>query len=155
MRFLGIAFFVLCVLVGVVYFSPSYELGRESKKELERGNFQEAYTLAMQALKEDPYNRLAYSIENQSKQRLNIQKFLEDSKKNQESAFEVLRNGSLTAEEFLRLGWMVEEFQRGYRSLLILNQPNAQEKEQLEKYQQWFDVLKGRLGEVKQAKNAK
>ncbi|MBX7490766.1 hypothetical protein [Helicobacter turcicus] len=155
MRFLGIGVALLCALVGIVYFSSSYQLGREANRELEKGNFKEAHTLALEALKEDPYNRLAYGVENQSRQRLNIQKFLENSKENQENAFGILKDGSLSPEEFLRLEWMVEEFKRGYRALLILNQPNDKEKEQLERYSQWFESLSSRLEEVKQIKNAK
>ncbi|MCI5969475.1 hypothetical protein [Helicobacter sp.] len=155
MRFLAVGIILLCVLVGIVFFSPSYKLGREANRELERGNFKEAHSLATQALQKDPYNRLAYGVESQAKQRLNIQKFLTDSKENQESAFKVLKDGSLSPEEFLRLEWMVEEFQRSYRMLFILNQPNDWEKEQLHQYKQWFDSLKKRLEEVKQVKNAK
>ena len=155
MRFLGISVVLLGVLIGIVFFSPSYQLGREAEQELEKGNFKEAHTLAAQSLQKDPYNRLAYAVESQSRQRLNIQKFLEGSKKNQESAFEILKDGSLTTEEFLRLKWITEEFLRNHRTLLILNQPNHQEKEQLEQYKNWFESLKNRLEEIKQKKNAK
>ncbi|WDL74511.1 hypothetical protein IP360_06660 [Helicobacter winghamensis] len=155
MRFLGIGIFLLCVLIGIVFFSPSYQLGREANKELENGNFKEAHTLATQSLQKDPYNRLAYGVESQSRQRLNIQKFLEDSKENQKIAFGILKDGSLTPDEFLRLQWITDEFLRNYRTLLILNQPNDREKDQLEQYKQWFESLKQRLEEVKQTNNAK
>ena len=153
MRFLGIGIALICLLVGIVYFSTSYQLGRDAEKELEKGNFQEAHTLAMQALEEDPYNRLAFAVANQAKQRLNVQNFLKQSKENQQDAFNILKDGSLSPEEFLRLEWMVEEFNRSYRGLLILNQPNEKEKEQLEQYKLWFENLNQRLNEVKQIKN--
>ncbi|TLD82408.1 hypothetical protein LS70_007330 [Helicobacter sp. MIT 11-5569] len=153
MRFLGISIALICVLVGIVYFSTSYQLGRDAEKELEKGNFQEAHALAIQALEEDPYNRLAFAVANQAKQRLNIQNFLKQSKENQQDAFNILKDGSLSPEEFLRLEWMVEEFNRSYRGLLILNQPNEKEKEQLEQYKLWFENLNQRLNEVKQIKN--
>lgn len=155
MRFLGIGLAVLCVLVGFVYFSPSYQLGREAKEELERGNFEEAHQLAIEALDKDSYNRLAYSVENQSRQRLRIQEFLKKTKQDQESAFAILKDGTVTSEEVLRLQWLVDAFQTGYRALLILNQPNMQEKQQLEQYVQWYEDLEARLKAAKLAKHAK
>ena len=61
----------------------------------------------------------------------------------------LLKDGSITPEEYLRLGWMVEEFSRNYRALLILNQPNAQEDKELKQYETWFLELKNRLDSVK------
>lgn len=155
MRFLGVVAVVLCVLIGIVYFSASYQLGREAKRLFDKGNYKDAHAIAMKALEKDPYNRSAFGIANQAKQRLNIQTFLQNTKESQEIAFKILKDGSLSPEEFLRLGWMVEEFQRNYRTLFIFNQPNPDEKERLEQYRQWFENLNQRLKEVKQTQNAK
>ena len=149
MRFYIGILVVFLALVVYVYFSLSYQLGREAQREFNRGNYQSAYEFATQALEEDPYNRSAFGIANQAKQRLNIQNFLNNAKESQQEAFRILKDGSLTPEEYLRLVWMVEEFSRKMRALLILNQPNAQEDKELKQYEMWFLELKTRLDSVK------
>lgn len=66
---------LLFLIAGYFYFSTSYNLSREAKREFNKGNFESSYQLATQALDIDPYNRSALSIFSQSKQRLNLQKF--------------------------------------------------------------------------------
>ncbi len=151
MRIIALIFIVFCVAVMSVYFSDSYRLGREANEAFEGGDYEGAYQLATQAMEKDPYNRFAYGISSQAKQRLNVQKFLNATKANYTEAFELLKSGVLSPREFLQLRWMVEEFNRNYRELLILNQPTAQENEQLEQYKKWFLQLEKRLNEVKNA----
>ena len=149
MRFYISILVIFLALVVFMYFSASYQLGRDAQRELNKGNYEAAYEIATQALEEDPYNRSAFATANQAKQRLNIQNFLRSAKESQQEAFGVLKDGSITPEEYLRLGWMVEELSRNYRALLILNQPNAQEDKELKQYETWFLELKNRLDSVK------
>lgn len=140
--------FLLIGSVVYVYFSTSYRLGRKAQDALNKGAFKEAYTLATQALEEDPYNRLAFSVQNQAKQRKNIQEFLHITQENLNTAMQILEHIPLSAQEFLTLQWMVETFNKTYRNLLLLNQPNTQEKKQLQEYAQWFKQLEDRLKEA-------
>lgn len=142
----GVGLFLL--IVGYFYFSTSYSLSREAKKEFAKGNFEESYNLAEQALEVDPYNRSALGIFSQSKQRLNIQKLLQKTEQNYEQALRILKQGSLSPQEFLQLRWIVEEFNKEYRSVLMLNNPSETEEEQLKRYQEWFLQLENRLKEA-------
>ena len=142
----GVGLFLL--IVGYFYFSTSYSLSREAKKEFAKGNFEESYNLAEQALEVDPYNRSALGISSQSKQRLNIQKLLQKTEQNYEQALRILKQGSLSPQEFLQLRWIVEEFNKEYRSILMLNNPSKTEEEQLKQYQEWFLQLENRLKEA-------
>lgn len=142
----GVGLFLL--IGGYFYFSTSYSLSREAKKEFAKGNFEESYHLAEQALEIDPYNRSALGISSQSKQRLNIQKLLQKTEQNYEQALKILKQGSLSPQEFLQLRWIVEEFNKEYRSVLMLNNPSETEEEQLKQYQGWFLQLENRLKEA-------
>ncbi|WP_273212188.1 hypothetical protein [Helicobacter rodentium] len=142
----GVGLFLL--IVGYFYFSTSYSLSREAKKEFAKGNFEESYNLAEQALEVDPYNRSALGISSQSKQRLNIQKLLQKTEQNYEQALRILKQGSLSPQEFLQLRWIVEEFNKEYRSVLMLNNPSEMEEKQLKQYQGWFLQLENRLKEA-------
>lgn len=139
---------LLLLIGGYFYFSTSYSLSREAKKEFAKGNFEESYHLAEQALEVDPYNRSALGISSQSKQRLNIQKLLQKTEQNYEQALRILKQGSLSPQEFLQLRWIVEEFNKEYRSVLMLNNPSETEEEQLKQYQEWFLQLENRLKEA-------
>ncbi|WP_297814090.1 hypothetical protein [uncultured Helicobacter sp.] len=142
----------LCLLIaGYFYFSTSYHLSREAKKEFVKGNFETSYHLSAQALEADPYNRSALGIFSQAKQRLNIQNLLQKTKQNYELALEILKQGSLSPQEFLQLRWIVEEFDKDYRAVLMINNPNETEKIQLTQYQEWFLQLKNRLQEAQQS----
>lgn len=142
---------VLLLIAGYFYFSTSYSLSREAKREFTKGNFEESYHLSKQALEADPYNRSAFGVFSQSKQRLNIQNLLKRAEQNYEEAFKILKQGSLSPQEFLQLRWLVEEFDKDYQSILMLNNPNEVEKEQLKQYQEWFLQLENRLQEVQQS----
>ena len=142
---------LLFLIAGYFYFSTSYNLSREAKREFNKGNFESSYQLATQALDIDPYNRSALSIFSQSKQRLNLQKFLQKTKHNYEQALGILKQGNLSPQEFLQLRWIVEEFERDYREVLILNNPNKAEEIQLQQYKDWFVQLQNRLKEAQQS----
>lgn len=75
MKWIALGIGLLVLVVGYFYFSSSYTLSREAKKEFANENFEASYYLSMQALEADPYNRSALSISSQSKQRLKIQNF--------------------------------------------------------------------------------
>ncbi len=142
----------LALIVLWVYFQESYRLGREAKAKLQAGQFEEAFILATEALQKDPYNRQAFSVQNNAKQRQNIKDFLNTTDENFKIANEILASGKITPQEFLHLSWIVEEFNRSYRNLLLLNAPNKQESKVLENYAAWFNKLDSRLKEAKEAK---
>ncbi|WP_300706587.1 MULTISPECIES: hypothetical protein [Helicobacter] len=142
---------LLFLITGYFYFSTSYNLSREAKREFNKGNFESSYQLATQALDIDPYNRSALSIFSQSKQRLNLQKFLQKTKHNYEQALEILKQSNVSPQEFLQLRWIVEEFEKDYRAVLILNNPNESEEMQLKQYKDWFLQLQNRLKEAQQS----
>lgn len=143
----------LALIVLWVYFQESYRLGREAKAKLQAGQFEEAFILATEALQKDPYNRQAFSVQNNAKQRQNIKDFLNTTEENFKIANGILAGGKITPQEFLHLSWIVEEFSRSYRNLLLLNAPNKQESEALENYASWFNKLDSRLKEAKEVKN--
>lgn len=148
MKWAAWGFVLLVLIAGYFYFSPSYSLSREAKREFAKGNFEVSYQLATQALEADPYNRSAFGISSQSKQRINIQNLLQNTKQNYEQALEILKQGSLSPQEFLQLRWIVEEFDRDYHAVLMLNNPNQEEEMQLQQYQDWFLQLQNRLEEA-------
>lgn len=133
------------LLVLGYFFSPSYSLSSQAKKEFAKGNYQESYHLATLALKEDPYNRSAFSIANQSKQRLNLQKFLQKAQTYYEKISKLLQNPSLTPQEFLEIQWIYDAFSKEYASLYFFNKPTQTEKEAIENYAQWFKQLKEKI----------
>ncbi|MBD5165650.1 hypothetical protein [Helicobacter sp.] len=145
----GVGLFLF--IAGYFYFSPSYNLSREAKREFAKGNFESSYHLATQALEADPYNRSALGISSQSKQRLNVQNFLQKTKQNYERALEILKHGSLSPQEFLQLRWITEEFEKDYQALVMLNNPDEVEEMQLKQYQDWFLQLQNRLNQAQQS----
>lgn len=57
----------------------------------------------------------------------------------------------MSPQEFLQLRWIVEEFDKDYHSVLMLNNPSKTEEVQLKQYQDWFLQLERRLIEAQQS----
>ncbi|MDA3967388.1 hypothetical protein [Helicobacter sp. WB40] len=132
---------VVVLAIFSVYFSDSYTLGREAQEAFDRKDYKLANTLATKALKEDPYNRAAFKIQSQSRQRLNIGNFLTKSKQNYDNANAILKKQKITMQELLELQWIYDDFERDYSTLGFLNSPTKYEKEQIESYAKWFKEL--------------
>ena len=104
--FLYLLLVAILLLILGYFFSPSYTLSSQTKKEFTKGNYQESYQLATLALKEDPYNRSAFSIANQSKQRLNLQRFLQKTQDYYKKVSKLLQSPSITPQELLEIQWI-------------------------------------------------
>ena len=135
---------ILLLILGY-FFSPSYTLSSQAKKEFTKGNYQESYQLATLALKEDPYNRSAFSIANQSKQRLNLQRFLQKTQDYYKKVSKLLQSPSITPQELLETQWIYDAFSKEYTTLYFFNKPTPDEKEAIENYAQWFKQLKEKI----------
>lgn len=149
-------FFVVCSLILIwayFQFSPSYSLSRKAKEEFAKGNYQESYHLANLALEKNLYNKAAFSVVNQSKQRLNIQNFLNKTKENYKILIQILQKPKLSPQEFLQIQWIYEAFIREYQTLFFFNHPTKQEKEEIESYAQWFKQLKLKIDSAKEIKH--
>ncbi len=140
-------------IVGYFFLSPSYTLSRKAQKAYEQQDFQKAYEFSAQALKKDRYNKSAFQIHNQSKQRINIQNFLERAKKDFEDALTILKKSKLSPQELLELQWIYDDFLAHYNNLFFTNKPTEQEKKAIEEYFNWFKQLKNKLLEAKEKMN--
>ncbi|MDE5591783.1 MAG: hypothetical protein K2I63_02330, partial [Helicobacter sp.] len=149
MKILIVGFIFLFTLIGYFYFSPSYSLSRAAQKAYEAKDYHNAYELSSEALKKDPYNKSAFQVFSQSRQRINIQQFLQNTIKNHQRVLKILKNPTITAEEFLELQWIYDEFMEVYSNLLLYNYPTPKERQEITRYVEWFEVLKQRLMEVK------
>lgn len=127
------------------FFSPSYSLSSKAKKEFAKGNYEESLHLATLALEKDPYNRAAFSVSSQSKQRLNLQKFLQKTQASHQRITKLLQSPSITPQEFLEIQWLYDAFSKEYASLYFFNKPTKAEKEAIENYAQWFKQLKEKI----------
>ncbi|CAM2853495.1 hypothetical protein [Helicobacter burdigaliensis] len=145
--------FILLLFCGLVYyffFSPSYKLANDAKEAYTKQNYELAYTLANDALKEDLYNKKAFSISSQAKQRIQIQKFLESSENLYKNALALLNQTSLTEQEFLQLKWICEEFNAKREELTFFNNPTQEEAKNIQAYTNWFKDLESKLQKTKQ-----
>ncbi len=139
---IGGAIVMLCV---GYFFTPSYSLSSKAKKEFAKGNYQESLHLATLALEKNPYNRAAFSLVNQSRQRLNFQKFLQKTQASYEKILKLLQNPSITPQEFLEIQWLYEIFSQEYSNLYFFKNKTKTEKEEVENYAQWFKQLKEKI----------
>ncbi|MCH5322232.1 MAG: hypothetical protein J1E31_01450 [Helicobacter sp.] len=137
-----------CLLLGIAaYFllAPSYQLSRKAQKAFEVENYEEAYNLAKESLEKDPYNKGAFGIFSQSRQRIEIKRFLDRTKRNYEEAQEILKKSVLTPQEFLQLKWIYETFAKEIETLTFTNSPTPEEAQQIEQFKQWFNSLNAQL----------
>lgn len=146
--------FIFMGIVGYFFLSPSYDLSRKAQKAYEQQDFQKAYEFSAQALEKDRYNKSAFQIHNQSKQRMNIQNFLERAKQNSQDALILLQKQKLSPQEFLELQWIYDDFAAHYNNLLFTNKPTEEEKKAIEEYFRWFEQLKNKLLEAKEKMNS-
>lgn len=155
MKALFIGFIFIITIAGYFFFSPSYTLSRKAQKAYEQQDFQKAYEFSQQALQKDRYNKSAFQIHSQSKQRINIQNFLEKTKQNFQDALKLLQKPKLSPQEFLELQWIYDDFATHYNNLFFTNKPTEQEKKAIEEYFNWFKALKNKLLEAKEKMNPK
>ena len=136
-------------LASYFYFSTSYSLSREANRAYKDSNFKEAYALSSKALEENPYNKSAFGIKSQSKQRLEVQKFMDKTKENYKRATEIVTKGKLTPKEFLELKWIYDAFLEDLRILKFTNKPTDKENLEIKKYNEWFEHLNAQLQNAK------
>ncbi|MDE5603654.1 MAG: hypothetical protein K2I71_07055, partial [Helicobacter sp.] len=116
MKTLLIGFILIITIAAYSFFSPSYTLSRKAQKAYEQQDFQKAYEFSAQALEKDLYNKSAFQIYNQAKQRINIQNFLKKTKQNFQNALILLQKSKLTPQEFLELQWIYDDFATHYNN---------------------------------------
>ncbi|WP_233704020.1 hypothetical protein [Helicobacter mesocricetorum] len=154
MKILLIGLIFVISIAGYFFLSPSYALSRKAQKAYNQQDFQKAYEFSAQALEKDIYNKSAFQIHSLSKQRINIQNFLEKTKQNFENALTLLQKPKLSPQEFLELQWIYDDFSAHYKNLFFTNKPTEEEKQTIEEYFDWFKQLKNKLLEAKEKINA-
>lgn len=143
--------FILLLFCGLTYyffFSPSYKLANEANKAYKEKNYELSYKLANDALKEDPYNKKAFGISSQSRQRIQIQNFLKYANALYQDTSKILNQTSLTQQEFLQLKWICEEFNSKKDGLTFLNNPTNEEAKSIQAYTKWFGDLEIKLQNI-------
>ena len=146
---------IVVILASYFYFSNSYMLSREAKEAYHKKEYQKAYDLSSKSLEENPYNKSAFGIKSQSKQRLEIEKFLNKAKINYKRATQILGQGKLTPKEFLELQWICDAFLEDLRILTFTNKPTKAENTQIKEFQEWFISLQKQLQNAKRSEKTK
>ena len=109
----------------VTYFSfnKSYRLSLEARYYFEIEEFDKAYKKAKEAYILDPYNRMAFSIYNQSQIAKEWQNFINDAKKYFKDIKEIADKENITKKDKLKIKMMLEilidEYENLKPSLLI------------------------------------
>ncbi len=129
------------------YFNPSYRLGLEAKYYYETGDYIKAYKLAHEAYMLNPYNKMAFSIETQSKIAAQWQQFIEDFD-NYFSEIEKIANKPYISEkDKLRIKVMLEILLDEYKtlkpSLLLPKELKKAAKIRYEKARELYEKLFG------------
>jgi len=139
---------LLIIVIGSIlyfYFNPSYRLSLEARYYFEIGNFKKAYNLAHEAYIIDPYNRMAFTIETQSKIANEWTTFIEDSDRYFKKIEQIANKSIVTKKDKLRIKMMLEILLDEYKilkpSLLLPEDLKEKAKKRYEKVKRLYEKL--------------
>ncbi|WP_457565098.1 hypothetical protein [Caminibacter sp.] len=133
--------------VAYFYFNPSYRLGLEARFYYETGNYKKAYELAKKAFMLNPYNRMAFTIEVQSKIAMQWQQFIDDFDNYFKQIKEIANKPYITKKDRMKIKIMLEILLDEYKllkpSLLVSKELKEAAKIRYEKARELYEKLFG------------
>ena len=134
----------------VLYFSinPSYEKSLEAKFYFETGNYKQAYALAKEAFKIDPYNKMAATVMTQSQYALRYVKYIEDAKRYIKEIDALIQDGEIDEAERAKIRTiadiMVEAYSRLAPSVVVDEELIKEAKEYHDKFEKLLQKARRR-----------
>jgi len=129
------------------YFNPSYRLSLEAKYFYEIGEYEKAYKLAHKAYLLNPYNKMAFTIETQSKIAKEWQRFIDDFDNYFTDIEKIANKPYISEKDKLRIKIMLEILLDEYKmlkpSLLLPKDLKEAAKIRYEKARELYEKLFG------------
>lgn len=132
---------VVVTLMLLFLFSPSYQKSLQAKWHYEFGEFVEAYELSREAYELDSYNRMAFTIMQQSKKSIEIDEFIKEAKEYKSKIEKLARDGEIAKEERARIKMQCEIILESYKylsSTVLIDKELLREAKELNG---WFEKL--------------
>ncbi len=146
--FFLIAFGFIAAMMLYFFTHPSYEKSLEAKFYYETGDYKEAYKLAKEAFKLDPYNKMAATIMTQSQYALRYVNYIQDAKRYIEEIEALVKDGEIDEAKRAKIRTiaeiMVETYKKLAPSVFVDEELIKEAKEYYDKFEQLLQKARKR-----------